>query len=81
LKHRAAKIKVGSKVRLIGIPDGLEDYPDFPTKSTFERCIGHEFVVAGFNEVGMAELSIASVTGSHGEKIWIEPRFLELVQK
>jgi hypothetical protein len=27
-------MKVGSKVRVIGIPDGLEDYPDFPTKST-----------------------------------------------
>jgi hypothetical protein len=74
-------MKIGSKVRLIGIPDGLEDYPDFPTKSTFERCVGHEFVVAGFNEVGMAELGIQSVTGSEGEKIWVETRFLELISK
>jgi hypothetical protein len=28
-------MKVGSTVRVIRIPDGLEDYPDFPTKSTF----------------------------------------------
>ncbi len=74
-------MKVGSKVRLVGIPDGLEDYPDFPTKSTFERCIGHEFVIEGFNEVGMAELDIASVTGSVGETIWVEPKFLEVISK
>ena len=74
-------MKVGSKVRLADIPEGLENYPDFPTKSTFEKCIGHEFVIAGFNEVGMAELGIKSVTGSLGETIWVEPRFLELVSK
>lgn len=72
---------IGSQVRLAGVPDGLEDYPDFPTKSTFERCVGHEFVIAGFNKVGMAELEIESVTGSVGETIWIEPRFLQVVSK
>jgi hypothetical protein len=74
-------VKVGSKVRLVGVPDGLEDYPDFPTKSTFERCVGHDFVIEGFNDVGMAELDIESVTGSVGETIWVEPRFLELISK
>ena len=74
-------MKVGSKVRLVGVPDGLEDYPDFPTKSTFERCVGHDFVIEGFNDVGMAELDIESVTGSVGETIWVEPRFLELISK
>jgi hypothetical protein len=72
-------MRVGSKVRVTGIPEGLEDYPDFPTKSTFSKCVGREFVVAGFNEVGMAELCIESVTGSSGEKIWIESQFLELI--
>jgi len=65
-------------MRLVGVPDGLEDYPDFPTKSTFERCVGHEFVISGLNEVGMAELDIQSVTGSVGETIWVEQRFLKL---
>ena len=74
-------MKVGSMARIIGVPDGLEDYPDFPTKSTFERCVGHEFLIAGFNDVGMAELGIGSVTGNPGEKIWIEPQFLELASK
>ena len=74
-------MKAGDKVRLVDIPDGLKDYPDFPTKTTFQRCIGHEFVVVGFNEVGMAELEIQSVTGSIGETIWVEPKFLELISK
>jgi hypothetical protein len=72
-------MKIGSKVRVVGIPDGLEDYPDFPTRSTFMKCVGREFVIAGFNEVGMAELGIDSVNGSAGETIWIEPQFLELI--
>ena len=72
-------MKVGSKVRVIGVPTGLEDYPDFPTLSTFKRCVGREFVIEGFNEQGMAELSIASMTGSVGETIWIETEFLQLV--
>ena len=74
-------MKIGEKVRLVGIPDGLEDYPDFPTQSTFEKCIGREFVIAGFNEIGMAEIEIESVTGSVGETIWVERNFLELIPK
>jgi hypothetical protein len=74
-------MKIGEKVRLVGIPDGLEDYPDFPTKSTFEKCFGREFVIAGFNDIGMAEIGIESVTGSVGETIWVEPHFLELISK
>ena len=74
-------MKIGDKVRLVGVPDGLEDYPDFPTKSTFQECIGREFVIAGFNDIGMAEIGIESVTGSVGETIWVEPHFLELISK
>jgi hypothetical protein len=72
-------VKIGSKVRLIGIPDGLPDNPDLPTKSVFEKCVGREFVIAGFNEIGMAELYVESVTGSVGETIWVEIEFLELI--
>ena len=74
-------MRIGSKVRVIGVPDGLEDYSDLPTKSTFMKCIGREFVISGFNEVGMAEIGIESVNGSVGETIWIEPQFLGLVSK
>jgi len=74
-------VKIGSKVRLLCVPNGLEDYPDFPTKTTFERCVGCEFVIAGFNDVGMAELNIEAVTGSVGETIWVEIKFLQLISK
>lgn len=74
-------MNIGSKVRVIGIPEGLKDDPDFPTRSTFAKCIGREFIVAGFNDVGMAELDISAVNGSVGETVWIEPEFLELISK
>ena len=72
---------IGSKVRLVGVPDGLEDYPDLPTKTTFEKCVGHEFVIVSFNDAGMAELAIQSVTGNQGESIWVEIQFLAEVPK
>jgi len=73
-------VKLGSRVRLIGVPDGLEDYPDLPTKSIFAKCVGHDFIVQGFNKVGMAELEITSVTGKVGETIWVEKRFLKVIK-
>lgn len=72
-------MKLGSKVRVIGISEGLEDPPDLPTKFTFAKCVGREFVVTGFNDVGWVELDVSSVNGSVGETIWIEPKFLELI--
>jgi hypothetical protein len=72
---------VGDKVRVIGIPDGLEDYPDFPTKSTFEWCIGREFTVRALMGNGTVEIYIGSVTGNEAERIYIAPEFLELNSK
>jgi len=57
-------MKTGDKVRLMGISDNLPDQPDLPTKAVFARCVGCEFVVAGFNDLGMAELVIESITGT-----------------
>ena len=74
-------MKIGHKVRMVGVPDGLKDSPDFATKSTFEKCVGHEFVIEGSNEFGMAELVIESVSGNFGESIWVEPEFLEPVSE
>ena len=74
-------MKVGDVVRIIGVPEGLKDYPDFPTKSTFEKCVGKEFTIAGFNEIGMVEIVIDSLTQSVGEIIWIELQHLALVSK
>jgi hypothetical protein len=78
---KSGLLNAGSVVRLWAVPNGLEDHPDFPTRSTFEKCVGREFVVAGFNDVGMVELNIESVTGSLGETIWVEPELLKLISK
>ena len=51
-------MKVASTVRVIGIPDGFDDDPDRPAKSTFIKCVGREFAIAGFNKVGLAEIGI-----------------------
>jgi hypothetical protein len=72
-------MNVGSRVRLEGVPDGIPNPPDLPTKSIFKQCVDHEFVIAGFNEIGMAELNVESITGNLGETIWVEPEFLKLV--
>jgi hypothetical protein len=72
-------MKLGARVRIIGIPEDLSESPDFPTRSTFEKCLGHEFVIAGFNQFGMAELEIQSVTGNFGESIWVELQFLQVI--
>lgn len=72
-------LKVGDRVRLVGLPQNLPDSNDLPAQSTFEHCLGREFSVAGFNEIGWAELVIESLTGSVGETIWVEPEYLETV--
>ena len=72
---------IGDTVRLIGLPDGLEDYPDFPSRSTFQKCLGREFTVTALTDNGRAELPIGSVTGNPAERIYVGPEFLELISK
>ena len=74
-------MRIGDTVRLIDVPPGLEDFPDLPTKSTFQRCVGNEFTVTAITEKGWAELPIGSVTGNKGEKIYVSPSFLEVISK
>ena len=73
-------MKIGDTVRLIGMPANLPvGDADLPTQAVFEKCLGHEFTVAGFNEIGWVELVVDSIAGSHGEKIWVEPEFVEVI--
>ena len=75
-------MNIGDNVRLTAIPPGLPvGKADLPTKAIFEKCLGHEFKVVGFNDRGLAELPIESVTGSMGGTIWVEPEFLEILSK
>ena len=73
-------MKVGDRVRLVGVPPDLpRGDADLPTIETFQKCVGHTFVIADFNEIGWAEINIGSVTGRMLETIWVEPEFLQLV--
>jgi len=71
-------MKVGDRVRLIGVPPDIDD---LQTKMTFQRCLGHEFTVAAINEIGYAEIEIDFITGTSGDKIHVSPRFLETISK
>jgi len=68
------QMKVGDKVRLVAIPDDIVDDAE---KSIYERCLGHEFSVAAFNDLGYAELQIEAITGTSGDKIHVSHRFLK----
>jgi hypothetical protein len=70
-------MKVGDRVRLIGVPSGI----DIGTKLTFKRCLGHEFIVTAIDEMGYAELEIDFITGTSGDKILVAPRFLEIISQ
>ncbi len=72
-------MRVGSRVKLIGVPNGLPEQPDLPTRAVFAKCLGHEFLIAGLNDLGMAELIVESVTHSVGETIWVESVCLEVL--
>ena len=77
-------MKIGDRVRLVAIPDDLpsDDEPGaLDTNSLFRRCLGRVFPVAGFNELGYAELEVGEVNGQPPcmESIWVEPRCLVVV--
>jgi len=70
-------MRVGDRVRLIGVPSDL----DPSAKSTFQMCLGHEFTVTAVNLIGDAELQIESITGTSGDLIYVSPRFLQIISK
>jgi hypothetical protein len=75
-------MKIGDTVRLTGVPANLPAaHPELPTHEVFEKCVGREFTVVAFNAIGWAELVIESVTGNFGQKIWVEPEFLQLISR
>ena len=71
-------MKVGDRVRLIGVPPDIED---LPTKLTFQKCLGKDFTVAAINATGHAELQIESITGTSDDKIYVPPRFLQVISR
>ena len=78
-------MRVGDRVKLIGIPAGLKDDEDLQTRSLFERCLGGTFVVGGVETVEglphqLVQLDVGHVVGRawYLETIWVEPEYLQV---
>lgn len=57
-------MKIGEAVKLVGIRSQLpEGDADLPTLETFRKCVGHKFVISGFNEIGGPRLILPPSLG------------------
>lgn len=78
-------MKIGDKVKLIGIPRDLRDDKELQTRTLFEKCLGQTFAVAGFETVEgvphqLVQLDVGRLSGRapYLETIWVEPEYLRL---
>jgi hypothetical protein len=69
-------MRVGDKVRLIGVPRDLEDPA---AVSVFKHCLGREFIVKAITGDEHAELQVEAVTGTSDDKLYVPIRFLKIV--
>jgi hypothetical protein len=76
-------MKIGDRVRLIGIPPNLKDDEDLKTRSLFETCLGKSFPIADLKSVEglsyqLVQLDVGHVLGKpdYMEVIWVEPEYL-----
>jgi len=76
-------MKEGDLVRIIRVPDGIQDSDEFKTLSMLRRCVGRVFPIVGFNEYGMFQIDVGELSGkpSYMESVWIEPECVERVDK
>jgi hypothetical protein len=76
-------MRTGDRVRLTKLPLDLpEGEGKLKTQATFEKCLGREFFIQGFQQVTgfsqvLVELEVGSVTANKCETIWVEPEYLE----
>jgi len=78
-------VKIGDKVKLIGIPPDTHDNEKLQTRTLFEKCLGETFTVAGLETVEglpyqLVQLDVGHVLGeaTYLETIWVEPEYLQL---
>jgi hypothetical protein len=79
-------MKIGDRVRIVGIPPNLSQDEEFNTQEIFERCLGHVFTIASIQQVDGLEhpligLDIGEILRKeqYMETIYVEPEYLELV--
>jgi hypothetical protein len=78
-------LRIGDKVRLIGVPPDVHDDEKLQSRQLFEKCVGQTFTVAGLETVEglpyqLIRLDVGQVIGkvAYLETIWVEPEFLQL---
>jgi hypothetical protein len=78
-------MKIGDKVKVVGIPPDVHDHDDLKTRSLFEKCMGKVFQVEGLEKVEgldhpLVRLDVGHVVGKNSweHTIWVEPEFVEL---
>ena len=78
-------MKIGDKVKLIGIPPDLHDDEKLQTRALFEKCLGETFAVAGLETVEglpyqLVQLDVGQMLGRdpYLVTIWVEPEYLQL---
>ena len=78
-------MKIGDRVRLIGIPPDTHDDEELQTRTLFERCLGKTFAVAGLETVEglphqLVQLDVGHILGEapYLQTIWVEPEYLQL---
>jgi hypothetical protein len=81
-------VRIGDKVRLIGVPPDIHDDEELQTRRVFEKCLGQIFAVAGLEAVDgipdhLVRLDVGHIFGQapHLQTIWVEPEYLELVAR
>ena len=80
-------MKIGDKIRIVRLPDGLVDDERMKTKSLFELCLGQAFPIVGIVPVvetggELFELEVGEVLGESAfmHSIWIESELVEPVE-
>jgi hypothetical protein len=80
-------MKIGDKIRIVTIPEGLKDDERMQTRSLFELCLGRTFPIVGIQpvpEIGseLLEIQVGELVGKHPylHSIRIEQEFVEVVQ-
>jgi hypothetical protein len=82
---RSSGVKIGDRVKLVGIPPDTHDDNELLTRTLFEKCLGKVFTVAGLEIVeglpyNLVQLDVGHINGKdpYLETIWVEPEYLQM---
>jgi hypothetical protein len=75
-------VKIGQLIRVIRIPEGVTDGPEFKTKTLIERCLGKTFPIADFTN-GLVAIDVGELEGkpSYMETVYLEPHCVKTVSE